>query len=71
MPIQFRQLPLLILKLFHCVLSFLYITIFTMIPFLVFFSVNFFVKSTQKKYTFNCLYNANLIKTSCSAPFQA
>lgn len=71
MKTQFRHLLLAILKLFHCVLSFLYITIFTITSFNEFFSADFFVKSTQKKHTFNCLYNANLFKTSCSTPFQA
>ena len=70
MKTQFRQLPLPILKLFLCLLSFLCVSIFTITPFLVFFSANFFSNSSQKKHTFNCLYNANLFKTSCSTPFR-
>ncbi|RLP65666.1 hypothetical protein L150_04439 [Candida albicans Ca529L] len=30
-----------------------------------------FSQIQAKKHTFNCLYNANLFKTSCSTPFQA
>ncbi|KGT71269.1 hypothetical protein MEK_01441, partial [Candida albicans 12C] len=45
---QFRHLLSAISKLFHCVLSFLYITIFTITSFNEFFSADFFVNSDQK-----------------------
>ncbi|KGU01588.1 hypothetical protein MEM_03958, partial [Candida albicans L26] len=35
----------------------------------IFFS-QLFLKFKPKKHTFNCLYNANLFKTSCSTPFR-
>ena len=70
MPTQFRQLPLPILKLFHCVLSFLYITIFTMIPFLAFFSVNFFVNSDQKNTPLTTYTTQTYSKQAVVPPFR-
>ena len=37
-------------------------------PFLAFFQSTFL--KFKPKHTFNCLYNANLFKTSCSTPFR-
>lgn len=70
MPTQFRHLLLLILKLFLCVLSFLYITIFTMTSFNEFFSADFFVNSDQKNTHLTAYTTQTFSKQAVVPPFR-
>ena len=58
------------LKLFHCVLSFLYITIFTITSFNEFFSANFFSNSSQKNTHLTAYTTQTYSKQAVAPPFR-